>query len=133
VCAPAKWASDGAARGSGALWFRKSEDGKRVGVYFGYAHEGKKRKLPMGTYDEQGVCGLTLAQCREKYGGISRVYQSGVTDLHAHYERERERTERARQAEAEAARQAAEEAQRGALRQLLAARVSYLRPRTWPS
>src|SRR5882757_7346321 len=75
---PGKWASDGAARGSGALWFRKSEDGKRVSVYFGYAHEGKKRKLPIGTYDEQGVCGLTLAQCREKYGRISRVYQSGI-------------------------------------------------------
>lgn len=56
---PDKWASDGAARGSGALWFRKSEDGKRVSVYFGYTHEGKKRKLPIGTYDEQGVSGFT--------------------------------------------------------------------------
>jgi integrase len=123
---PDRWASDGAARGAGALWFRKSEDGKRVSVYFGYTHEGKKRKLPMGTYDEQGVSGFTLAQCREKYGGISRVYQSGITDLHTHFERERETTERAQQAEAEAARRAAKEAQRGALRQLLAARVSYL-------
>jgi hypothetical protein len=124
---PGKWASDAAARGSGALWFRKSEDSKRVSVYFGYTHEGKKRKLPMGTYDEQGVSGFTLAQCREKYGGISRVYQSGITDLHAHFERERETTERTPEAEAEAARRAAEEAERGALRQLLAARVSYLK------
>jgi len=66
------------------------------------------------------------SQCREKYGAIGRVYRSGTTDLHTHFERERETTERARQAEAEAARRAAEEAQRGALRQLLAARVTYL-------
>src|SRR5579872_451921 len=122
-----KWASDGATRGSGALWFRKSGDGKRVSVYFGYAHDGKKRKLPIATYDEQGVSGLTLSQCRDKYGEISKVYKAGTTDLHGHFEREREAAEHARQAEADAARRAAEEAQHGTLRQLLAARVSYLK------
>lgn len=124
---PGKWASDGATRGSGALWFRKSDDGKRVSVYFGYAHDDQKRKLPIGTYDEQGVSGLTLKQCREKYVAISQIYKSGITDLRRHFEREREAAERARQAEEEAARRAAEEAQRGSLRKLLAARVAYLK------
>jgi len=121
-----KWASDGGSRGAGALWFRKSNDGQRTNIYFGYAHEGKKRKLPIGTYDEEGISGLTLKDCREKYGVISAIYQSGIADLHAHFERERAAAERAKHAEVEAARRAAEEAQRGTLRQLLAARVSYL-------
>jgi integrase len=124
-----KWGSDGGSRGSGALWFRRSDDGQRTSVYFGYAHDGKKKKLPIGTYDEEGKSGLTLKQCREKYGAISTVYQSGITDLHAHFEREREAAERAKQAESDAARRAAEEAQRGTLRQLLEARVSYLKRR----
>ena len=121
---PDQWVSDGRTRGSGVLWFRNSEGGERVAVYFGY---GRGRKLPMGTYDEQGAAGLTLSQCRDKYREISKVYKSGITDLHGHFEREREAAERARQAEADAARRAVEEAQRGTLRQLLAARVSYLR------
>jgi integrase len=124
---PGRWVSDGATRGSGALWFRKSDDGKRVSVYFFYGHNGKRRKLPIATYDEQGVVGLTLSQCRDKSGEISKIYKSGVTDLHEHFEREREAGERARQTEADAARRAAEEAQHGSLRQLLAARVSYLK------
>ena len=122
-----KWVSDGRNRGAGSLWFRKSDAGQRTSVYFGYTHDGKKRKLPIGTYDEEGVSGLTLRQCRDKYGAISAVYQSGITDLHAHFEREREAAERAKHAEADAARRAAEEARRGTLRQLLAARVSYLK------
>ena len=83
--------------------------------------------MPIGTYDERGVSGLTLAQCREKYGAISKVYRSGITDLHGHFEREREAAERAKEVEEDAARRAAEEAQRGTLRQLLAARVAYLK------
>jgi integrase len=121
------WVSDGRTRGAGSLWFRKSDDGQRTSVYFGYAHEGKNRKLPIGTYDEEGVSGLTLKQCREKYGAISTIYQSGITDLREHFEHEREVAGRAKQAQADAVRRAAEEAQRGTLRQLLAARVSYLR------
>jgi len=124
-----KWASDGGSRGSGALWFRKSEDGLRTSVYFGYVHGGKRRKLPIGAYDEEGISGFTLKQCRDKYGAISTVYRSGITDLHAHFEREREAAERVKQAEADAARRAAEESQRGTLRQLLSARVSFLNRR----
>src|SRR5437667_10321791 len=99
---PDKWASDGRNRGAGSLWFRKSDGGQRTNVYFGYAHDGKKRKLPIGTYDEEGVSGLTLKQCRDKYGAISSIYQSGITDLHAHFDRKREAAERAKQAEANA-------------------------------
>jgi hypothetical protein len=125
---PNMWASDGGARGAGALWFRKSDDGKRVSVYFGYAHGGKNHKLPMAIYDERGLRGLTLAQCREKYGKISLVYQSGVTDLRAHFEHERDMADRNLRADSEAAQRAAEEAQRGSLRLMLAARVAEVLP-----
>jgi len=62
----------------------------------------------------------------EKYGGISRVYQSGITIcmriLNASV---RQRSARAGRGRGRPA--AAEEAQARALRQLLAARVSYLK------
>jgi integrase len=119
-----EWVSDGAKRGSGALWARIGPSG--VSFYFRYSHEGKKKALPLGSHDENGTKGLTLAQARERAGGISRVYQSGITDLHGHVERERATGERALKAEEEAARRAAEDAQRGSLRKLLDAYVGHL-------
>ena len=119
-----KWISNGAVRGSGALWVRLSVSG--VGFYFGYAHAGQKRKLPLGGYDEHGVRGISLEQARDRAGELSRLYQSGITDLHGHLERQRQEAERARVAEEEAARRTAEEAKRGTLRQLLTAYVDHL-------
>ncbi len=69
---------------SGALWARKSSNGAMF--YFGYAHAGRKFKYPMGAYDESGAGGLTLDQARKKYGEISKVYRSGITDIHGHFE-----------------------------------------------
>lgn len=119
-----EWLSDGAVRGSGALWARRSRSG--VSLYFRYTHAGKKKALPIGAWDENGEGGLTLAQAREKAAQLSAVYRGGVTDLHGHVEREREAAERARRAAEEAARRAAEDAQRGTLRQLLDAYVAHL-------
>lgn len=119
-----EWLSDGAVRGSGALWARRSRSG--VSLYFRYSHQGKKKALPIGAWDENGNGGLTLAQAREKAAQLSAVYRGGVTDLHGHVEREREAAERARRAAEEAARRAAEDAQRGTLRQLLEAYIAHL-------
>lgn len=121
---PDKWISDGAVRGSGALWGRISPSG--VSFYFRYTHQKSKKAVPLGSYDEHGAKGLTLRQAREKAGEISKLYQSGITDLHGHLERERQAAERARQAAEEAARRAQEEAGRGTLRQLLDAYVAHL-------
>jgi integrase len=120
-----KWLSDGAVRGSGALWARCGASG--VSFYFRYTDsEGRKRSVAVGGYDQDGAKGLTLAQAREKAGALSKLYRDGIKDLHEHLEREREAAERARRAEEEAARAAAENAQRGTLKQLLDAYVGHL-------
>lgn len=119
-----EWLSDGAVRGSGALWARRSRRG--VSLYFRYTHAGQKKALPIGAWNENGEGGLTLAQAREKAAELSAVYRAGTTDLHGHVQREREAAERARRAEEEAAKRATEEAQRGTLRQLLDAYVTHL-------
>jgi len=119
-----KWISDGSVRGGGALWARIGASG--VSFYFRYTHEGKKKAIALGGYDETGAKGLTLAQAREQAGEVSKVYRSGVTDLHGHLQREHEAAERAHQAERDAAKRAQEDAQRGTLKQLLDAYVAHL-------
>lgn len=120
-----KWMSDGAVRGSGALWARIGQGG--TSLYFRYTDAaGRKRAVAIGGYDEAGAKGLTLAQARERAGGLSKLYRDGVRDLHEHLERQEEAAERARIEAQEAARLAAEDAQRGTLKQLLAAYVAHL-------
>jgi integrase len=121
-----RWISDGAVRGSGALWARISENA--VVFYFRYSDsDGKKKALALGGYDESGAKGLTLVQAREKFGAFSKLYRDGIRDLHAHLDREREATERARKAADEAAKREREAAQRSTLRQLLDAYVAHLK------
>ncbi|MGH8198810.1 MAG: tyrosine-type recombinase/integrase [Steroidobacteraceae bacterium] len=119
-----EWVSDGATRGSGALWARLSRRG--VSFYFRYTHDKKKRALPIGAYDESGTSGLTLVRARDKAGELSKIYQSGITDLHGHLEREREAAARALRAADEAARREQEAAQRSTLKQLVDAYVGHL-------
>lgn len=119
-----EWLSDGAVRGSGALWARRSRRG--VSLYFRYTHEGQKRALALGAWNESGNGGLTLAQARERAAALSAIYREGTTDLHGHVQREREATERAQKAADDAARRAAEDAQRGTLRQLIEAYTGHL-------
>jgi integrase len=122
------WRSDGGARGAGRLVARIMQDG--VAFYFQYfvPNQGKevKRSFPLGEYDETGRRGLSLTQARDRTAKLARLYRDGVTDLHAHFERERESEERARAAEEEAARRAAEDAKHGTLRQLLDVYVGHL-------
>jgi integrase len=120
-----KWLSDGAVRGSGALWARCGASG--LSFYFRYTDgEGRKRSVAIGGYDQDGAKGLTLAQARERAGALSKLYRDGIKDLHEHLEREREAAMRARRAEEAAVRAAAEDAQRGTLKQLLDAYVGHL-------
>jgi integrase len=120
-----RWISDGAVRGSGALWARISENAATF--YFRYSDgEGNKKALAIGGYDESGAKGLSLVQAREKAGALSKLYRDGIRDLHDHLKREREAGERARKAAEEAARREVEAAGRSTLRQLLDAYVGHL-------
>lgn len=121
-----RWLSDGGARGAGRLTARITRDG--VLLYFQYflPGAGKLQRVPLGPYDEAGTRGLSLVQARNKSAELATLYRSGVHDLNAHLEREREATERARKAEEEAARRAQEDAQRSTLKQLLNAYIAYL-------
>ena len=122
------WRSDGGARGAGRLVARIMQDG--VALYFQnfVPNLGKevKRSFPLGDYDETGKRGLSLTEARDRAAKLARLYRDGVTDLHAHFERQRESEERARVAEEEAARRAAEDAKHGTLRQLLEVYVGHL-------
>lgn len=108
-----EWLSDGpvgSGRGSGVLLFRRTGSGALV-AYFRYTLPGGKRdSLPIGTYDESGRGGMTLAEARSRAGGLSRLYQSGVRDVRAHIERERAADEAAREAAEAASQQAIKDA-----------------------
>jgi site-specific recombinase XerD len=103
--APGVWLSDGGSRGAGTLVFRRSGD--IIRAYFRYTQpDGSRYALPLGSYDEDGVQGLTLARARARAGELSMLYMAGKKDLRGHLEsveaerRAAEAAERAAQAEA---------------------------------
>lgn len=103
------WINDGAkGRGTGVLEFRAKASGSVI-TYFRYTDaSGKRDRLQLGTYDVEGVAGLTLKATRAKAGELSKLYQSGVRDLRAHLDHESAeataRIEEARRSRAEAER-----------------------------
>lgn len=110
---PGQWRSDGAARGQGALTFHCSSSGQ-ISAYFRHTlPTGRRYDLPLGLFDETGRKGATLGNLRKRAAELSRLYQSGVRDLKAHFAE----VEARRQAEAEARRQAEEEAREAARRE----------------
>ena len=119
-----RWLTDGGARGGGRLLARVMRDGTHW--YYLYFHEGQKRRLPLGPYCERGERGLSVVQARTRVAELAALHRNGVTDLHAHLERERAAAEREHQAAEAEARRATEDAQRGTLRQLLDAYVAHL-------
>lgn len=120
-----QWISDGGARGGGRLVARVTRDG--VAMLFQYfAPDGRKRFLPLGPYHPEGTRGLSLPAARDRAADLSALYRSGTTDLHGHFDRERETEERLRKAAEEASRREQEAAQRSTLRQLLDAYVGHL-------
>lgn len=94
-----QWLTENAARGHGRFQGRITKGGDRL-FYFRYtASDGSRVTLPLGAYDPSGTSGLTLAEGRRQAGELSRLYQSGVTDLKEHLEAERRLQEAFRAAE----------------------------------
>lgn len=121
-----EWRSDGGARGSGRLIARR----RAGGVFFSFRYSprtGEEDALPIGEFDEAGRNGMTLVQARAAAGELAKLYRSGTRDLRGHLERERAAAEHERSVAEAAAREAAERAGRGTLRQLLDAYLAHLR------
>jgi hypothetical protein len=93
---------------------RVAKDG--VAFLFQYFVRGgdkeRKRYLPLGPFDQDGVRGLSLPVARDRAAELSRLYRSGIIDLHAHCDEQRALQEQARHEAQERARRAAESAQR---------------------
>jgi hypothetical protein len=125
-----RWLYDGTTRGHGSLVARIMRTG--VTFYFQYVNSsGRQRLLPLGSFDVDGKCGLSLLAARGKAASISELYRSGIKDLHEYLERRDLEAEIARQKEqenAERERQVREDAaNRYSLKKLLAAYVTHLR------
>lgn len=124
-----KWISDGGARGSGILAFRRLASGEILGYFRHTQDDGKRDALPLGRYDSKGRDGFTLAGLREKAGELSRLYQSGIRNLREHFKAEDEAKAAAADAEriaAEQAAKAADDAKRYTLRALCEAYTNHL-------
>lgn len=108
-----QWLTEDGPRGHGRFMGRITRGGDRL-FYFRYTgSDGTRVTLPIGAYDPAGKTGLTLAQARRQAGELSKLYQSGVTDLREHLEAERKLQEAQRAAE-QARIEAEQEAQRRA-------------------
>jgi integrase len=84
----AAWLIEDAARGCGRFMARIRPSGERL-FYFRYTDAiGKRVFLPIGSYDQSGINGLTLKEARTKAGEWSRLYQSGTRNLREHLESE---------------------------------------------
>jgi integrase len=118
-----KWLSDGGPRGFGRLLARKIATG--VWFYFGHKHQGKDRRYPLGAFDASGRRGLTLLQARDRVAELSRVYRSGITDIHGHEEREQAQRTALEQNQQTRAREL-QLAQSRSLERLLALYLEYL-------
>jgi hypothetical protein len=110
------WLTEPGNRGEGALRAKGSAHGPRF--YFRYRDsQGRTDDLPLGSYDESGSRGLTLAQARKRTAELRTRYLAGDRDLRAALEAEQREVERQRREaeEAEAARAVADKATLGAL------------------
>lgn len=120
-----RWLSDGGARNMGRLVARCRREGVTF-VYQYFGPEGTKKLFLLGTYDAEGVRGLSLPAARDRAAELTALYRGGVLDLHAHFERQRADEELARKTEEEARQRALEEAQRATLGQLLNSYTAHL-------
>jgi len=97
------WITEDAPKGHGRFCLRITRAGERV-FYFRYTASGGKREyLPLGGYDSSGTTGLTLKDARAKAGELSLLYQSGVTDIKGHLDKEQRRIEAEQTAKQKAA------------------------------
>jgi hypothetical protein len=133
------WLADPGARGDGRLLARITRKG--VFFYFQYfAPDARKRLFALGPFDVQGEHGLSLAAARTRSSELSKLYRSGVTDIHAHFEQQRVANEEqqkhaalAREAGQAVAAKALLNAKRFSLRNFLHAYVDHLERAGKPS
>lgn len=80
------WLNQPFRRGAGGFVGRIRPNGERL-FYFRYTNsDGERPYLPLGAYHPKGVGGLTVAAAYAKAQEMSALYQSGVKDLHEHFE-----------------------------------------------
>ena len=120
-----RWLSDGGARNMGRLVARLRREGVTF-VYQYFGPEGAKKLFLLGSYDPEGVRGLSLPVARDRAAELTALYRSGVLDLHGHFHRQRADQERARKSQEEARQRAQEEAQRATLGHLLNTYTTHL-------
>ena len=117
-----QWFIEDGPKGHGRFMGRITKSGDRF-FYFRYTNShGARVFYPLGAYDPRGVEGLTLAQARARAGELSKLYQSGITDLREHLA-EKTRLEEAQRV-SEQARLAAEQAAQTRALEAFAARMN---------
>src|SRR5208283_884960 len=87
-----RWLSDGGARNMGRLVARLRREGVTF-VYQYFGPEGAKKLFLLGSYDPEGVRGLSLPVARDRAAELTALYRNGILDLHAHFERQRAQEE----------------------------------------
>lgn len=92
--APGKSLSKSLSHGHGSLLFRAQKTGM-VNITYRYIDEGKRQSLPIGSYDESGTKGLTLAQINLKAYELSKQHASGVTAIKESIEQESQKRNQA--------------------------------------
>src|SRR5277367_2989854 len=120
-----RWLSDGGARNMGRLVARLRRE-RVTFVYQYFGPEGAKKLFLLGSYDPEGVRGLSLPLARDRAAELTALYRTGVVDLHGHFERQRAHQERARKSQEEAQQRAQEEAQHATLGHLLNTYTTHL-------
>ncbi|ABE43268.1 tyrosine-type recombinase/integrase [Polaromonas sp. JS666] len=119
------WLTEARPRGEGRLRLR-ARPGGHVLFYFRYSCEGTQHQLDLGTYDESGRAGLTLGAARASAGELSRLYQSGVRNLHSHLAHERAAQRALIEAAAAKRREDEKQATAGSLQALLKGYTQHL-------
>lgn len=112
-------------RGGGQLVFRFKPEA--VFAYFRYANRSKQLNFPLGPYAESGREGLTLREIRDKSLEFSRLYRSGIVDIHSHVEGLRKADAERLEAKRRAAEKAALDRGAGSFRHLLDGYVAHLK------
>lgn len=111
-------------RGVGRLRLRANGKGGRF--YYRYSKDGKQAQVLLGVYDSSGQAGLTLKGARIKAGELSKIYQSGVHDLHAYLAQQEADRQAAIKAAAAARDMAERQAKSGSLEALCNGYVAHL-------
>lgn len=75
------WLNESAPKGHGRFIARVTPKGERL-FYFRYTDsKGARVRLPIGSYNKDGIKGLTVKDARKKARELSDLYLSGITDL----------------------------------------------------